>query len=94
MLLMLVLNLLPLKLLGQQLWRPWFVHHLLLLQTVVIQEQSCVVAKKPWYCKLITNQTEMMSMKGLRHPEARLYSGMDIVYLVFLQCRGPLVIDI
>jgi hypothetical protein len=30
-------------------------------------------------------------MLGLRHLEARRYSGMDTVFLVFLLCRGALV---
>lgn len=30
-------------------------------------------------------------MQGLKQPEARLYSGMGIVCLVFLQCQGLLV---
>ena len=43
------------------------------------------------FALLFCSQKEMMSMQGLRHLEARLYIGMDIVYLAFLQCRGPLV---
>lgn len=30
-------------------------------------------------------------MQGLKHLGGRSYSGMDTVFLVYLQCQGPLV---
>lgn len=33
------------------------------------------------------SQIERMSVQGLKHLEARLYIGMVIVFLVFLQCQ-------
>lgn len=37
------------------------------------------------------SQIEKMNMQGLRRLEAKSYSGMGIVFLVFLQCQDLLV---
>lgn len=38
-----------------------------------------------------TSQAEKMSMPELKHLVVRSFSGMDIVYLAFLQCQDLLV---
>lgn len=37
------------------------------------------------------SQTEKMNMRGSKHLEERSYSGMDTVFLVYLQCQDLLV---
>lgn len=39
----------------------------------------------------IFSQTEKTNMQELKHLEGRSYSGMGTVFLVYLQCQGPLV---